>query len=85
MGASKVGRKFIFLRRGVPSSTGQTVPPAGWLGGGNVITGGCLGCVFNIKLEVGIKADVFQQRRQQRAGLSLLLRFGDVAVCNLPA
>lgn len=38
-----------------------------------------MSCVFNIKLQVGIKADLFQQPRQQLAALSASLRLGDVA------
>lgn len=88
---SKPARKFFFSRGGGPritasdifslrdGSEGETQTLEAWL---NVITGGCLSCVFNIKLQVGIKADLFPQTRQQLAGLSAFLRFGDVAACS---
>lgn len=78
---------MTFLHRGAPRNTAADASAERWLGGEtqtlevclNVITAGCLSCVFSIKLQVGIEADLFEQTRQQLAGLSVFRQFGDVA------
>lgn len=47
-----------------------------------MISGACCSGVFNITLQVGIKADLFERRQQRPAGPAAFPRFEDVAGCS---